>query len=227
MAAAIPQEISACARCRRWSLQRRELLGEEHVLGRPDRVQQSEFGVVCRVLTRRSHRKQRDDTRSAGDELDRGPVGVCGVPDEVSAQRAVQLELVAFGELVHQVWRDFACWDFIDRQDDASRLARRRDRVGPGRLIAVRGGEADVEVGTGVVSGPGRHVQLDADRGLGLATAAGDASDVPARPDRRRHQYRSSCHGSPRMWYPFCSQNPGSSVGFIRISLTHLALFQK
>src|SRR5205823_13540595 len=40
-------------------------------------------------------------------------------------------------------------------------------------------------------------------------------------------QYRCSRQGSPWLWYPFVSQNPGSSAPCKRRPRTHLALFQK
>ena len=39
--------------------------------------------------------------------------------------------------------------------------------------------------------------------------------------------YRSSVHGSPRMWYPFCSQKPGKSASISSIPRTHFADFQR
>ena len=56
--------------------------------------------MVSLVLTSRSHREQRDHAGSAGDELNGGSIGFGWGPDEVSPQRAVHLELVAFRELL-------------------------------------------------------------------------------------------------------------------------------
>ena len=44
-----------------------------------------------------------------------------------------------------------------------------------------------------------------------------------AQPSRKR----SSVHGSPRMWYPFSSQNPARSSARSSNPLAHFAPFQK
>ena len=82
-------------------------------------------------------------------------------PDEVAADRAAQLDLVARPELVGQVGGNLAVLEPLDRKRDASADGRRGDRVASLRLIAVLGRQPNVDVLAGAVAGPAGHVEDD------------------------------------------------------------------
>ncbi len=79
---------------------------------------------------------------------------VLATPDEVPADRAAQLQLITGTELVAQIRRDLAVLESFDRQRERCVLRRRGDRVRALCLVAVLGGETDVDVLAGDVSGP-------------------------------------------------------------------------
>jgi hypothetical protein len=114
-------------------------------------------------------------------------------PDEVAADRATQLDLVAGPELVGQVRGNLAVVEALDRELDARAVGRRRDRVAALRLVAVFGGEADVDMLPGAMSGPAGDVEGDR---LDARRLDEDVDDVRDLPDQSP-QYRCSCHGSP------------------------------
>ena len=75
-----------------------------------------------------------------------------------------QLELVAGAELLHEVGRDLAVVDELDRELERVELGRRGDRVRALGLVAVLGGQAHVGVLAGAVAGPLGHVEHERDR---------------------------------------------------------------
>src|SRR5207237_10369166 len=81
----------------------------------------------------------------------------------------------------------------------------------------------DVEVLARAVSGPTGDVEDERPNAWGLVDDLGDLRRFPG----QSPQYRCSSHGSPRMWYPFDSQKPGSSSSRSSNPRTHFALFQK
>ena len=64
------------------------------------------------------HRHQRHDPRAAADEQQRPARR--RVPDEVAADRAAQLELIAGAELVDEVRRDLAVVEPLDGERERS-----------------------------------------------------------------------------------------------------------
>ena len=137
------------------------------------------------------HRPERHDARAAPDEEERPVEGL--LPDEVAADRAAQLELVARPQLVDEVGRDLAVVEPLDRQDEIAVLGRRGDRVAPLRPIAVLGGQADVDVLSGSMPRPVRRVEDDALRARRLVDPLDHGRELPA----QSPAYRCSCHGSP------------------------------
>src|SRR6478736_2694301 len=81
------------------------------------------------------------------------------LPDEVAADRAAQLDLVASAELVGQVGGDLALLEPLDRERDAGAVGRRGDRVASLRLIAVLRRQPNVDVLAGAVVAPAGDVE--------------------------------------------------------------------
>src|SRR5439155_9799250 len=79
------------------------------------------------------HRAERDDARAAADEEDR--TAELLLPDEVAADRAAQLELVAGPQLLGEVRRDLAVVESLDGQHDVPVFRGGGDRVAPLRLV--------------------------------------------------------------------------------------------
>ena len=143
------------------------------------------------------HRHQRHEARSAADEEQRTPP--CRVPGEVAADRPAQLELVAREHVLRQVRRHLAVLDQLDRQLETSFLRRRGDRIRALGLVAVLGGQADVDVLPGAVAGPALHVEHER---LGVGVSARISETVAMRQQARlvrgqSLQYRCSLQGSP------------------------------
>src|SRR5438034_8356788 len=105
-------------------------------------------------------RAQRHHPGAAGDEQQRS--AECGLPYEVAADQAPQLESVAWSQLVDEVGRDFAVVEPLDRQHQVVILWRRGDRVAALCLVAVLGGEAHVDVLAGAMPGPTLQFERDA-----------------------------------------------------------------
>ena len=139
------------------------------------------------------HRRQRHDARAASDQQDR--FGLVRIPDEVAADRASHLDLVALARLVHEVGRDLAFLEALDGEREAV-AGRGGDRVAALGLVAVLGGEAHVEMLAGAVTGPAVDFELERPHPRSLLDRAGHRGGQPA----QSPQYRCSSHGSPRMW---------------------------
>jgi hypothetical protein len=108
---------------------------------------------------------------------------VVGSPGEVAADRAAQLELVAGLKLVDEIGRHLAVVEPLHRQRQTLVLGRGRDGVRALRLIAVLGGQPDVDVLPGDVPRPLGHVEHDRARASGLF---GHAEHRRQPPDDRR-----------------------------------------
>ena len=106
------------------------------------------------------HRAERHDARAAGEEEQRAAGR--GLPDEVAADRAAQLELVAGTELVDEVGRDLAVVEPLDGQDEVLVLRGRGDRVAALGLVAVLGRQPDVDVLTREMAVPVGRIEDDA-----------------------------------------------------------------
>ena len=128
--------------------------------GRAPRGEQPHRGIAAARDAMAQHRHQRHDPRAAADQQQRAARR--RVPDEVAADRAAQLELVAGPELVDEVRRDLAVVEPLDGEHERSILGRRGDRVAALRLVAVLGGQADVDVLTCPVARSSRGAQHEA-----------------------------------------------------------------
>jgi hypothetical protein len=125
---------------------------------------------------------------------------VLAAPGEVTADRAAQLQLITGTELVGQIRGDLAVRESFDRQRERCVLRRRGDRVGALCLVAVLGGEADVDVLAGDLSRPAGHVEDQRLRAGGLDDDVFDGGEPPGDACRRHDQspeYRCSFQGSP------------------------------
>jgi hypothetical protein len=138
------------------------------------------------------HRHQRHDARASAGEQQRPALR--RLPDEPAADGAAELDPVARPELVRQVGRDHAVPQTLDGQLDAGAVGHRCDRVAALRLIAVLGGEADVDVLPRPMSGPAGHVEGDRPDARRLGDDVDDLRDPPV---HQSPQYRCSRHGSP------------------------------
>src|SRR6476620_10271163 len=119
--------------------------------------------------------------------------GSVRVPDEVTADRTAELELVADPQLADQVRRDLAVGQGLHGDREAVVFRSRRDRVAALRLVAVLGGEAHVDVLSRPMTGPVRHVEDDAPHARRLVDQLDDVAEHPA----QSPAYRCSRHGSP------------------------------
>ena len=81
------------------------------------------------------HRPERHHPRPTCDKEQRATAG--RFPDEVAADRAAQLQLVAGAQLVDEEGGDLAVVESLDGEHDAVILGRRGDRVAALGLIPV------------------------------------------------------------------------------------------
>ena len=134
--------------------------------------------------------------------------GVVAVPDEPSADRSADLELVTDDHLVVEERRDLAVLEALDGQLDLVRVVgRRRHRVRAGRGVAVGRGEPDDVVLARAVA---RRFREREPEGLRRRRLVADRDDRGRLPRARRCEsawarcqspwYRCSSHGSPRSW---------------------------
>jgi len=125
------------------------------------------------------HRHQWADPRAARNQEQRASDG--DVPDEVPADRAAELELVADAHLAREKWRDLTVVDALDGHGHAVADVRRRcDRIASLRLVSVVRSETDVDVLPCKMTGPIRHVHDHAADSRGLVDEIGDFTDAPA-----------------------------------------------
>src|SRR6266508_660014 len=201
-----------------------ELVAVDHVLERARRVEQAgrDDGSGGRSVP--EHGDQRDDARPAPDEEE--GAALLRLPHEIPADRAAQLQLVSDDEFFCEVRGDLAVVEALDRDGQALVFRSGGDRVAPLCLVAVLGGQAHVDVLAGPMAGPVRDFQNEGLHAGGLVDQFGDLAELP-RNWAQSPQYRCSRHGSPYMWYPSDSQNPGSSSSSSLRPRTHFALFQK
>ena len=93
-------------------------------------------------------------------------------------------ELVAHLGDRRQVRRDLASVDSDHGQLERVGAWGRGDRVTPLRLVAVVGGEADVDVLSGQMTGPARNVEAQGRGAGGLWDGLGDGRDQPLHDDQ-------------------------------------------
>src|SRR3954469_7918254 len=124
------------------------------------------------------HGHERHEPRATRNQQQRPTV--LHSPVEVAADGAAQLELVANPKLLGQVWRDLTVVDSLDRQGNRLLLRRGGDRVGALGLVAVLGGKADIDVLTGDVPAPTRHIEQDGPGVSRLLDQAADRCEPPS-----------------------------------------------
>jgi hypothetical protein len=99
-------------------------------------------------------------------------------------------------KLPGQVGGDLAVIDSLDRQCELCALRRRCDRVRALSLVAVIGGEPDVDVLAGGVPSPDRHVEHYRLGARGLVDEAGDGRDSP------HDRFSLANHRAVSPWWP-------------------------
>src|SRR5581483_242088 len=82
-------------------------------------------------------------------------------PDKVAADRPQQLEPVADSHHLHEIRRYLAVGQLLNRELNVPVAGRRGNRVAPDGLVTVLGGEPHIDVLTGDVSGPVRHLEVE------------------------------------------------------------------
>ena len=144
-----------------------QLVAVEHVLPRARGEQEvgGHRGVGRGVGA--EHRHQRDEARASADQEQRLRRS-SRRPDEVPPDRAAELEDVADLGLAHEPRGDLAVVDQLDRQAREAAGGRGREGVRALRLVAVLGGQADIDVLAGDVAGPAVDVQLERPGARGL-----------------------------------------------------------
>ena len=160
-----------------------QLLGVHHLGGVAHGVHQPERCPAPGEAPLPDHRHQRDHPRAATHEQDRLLDRRLGArrPDEPAADRTTELELVAELHALHEVRRHLAVADLLDGDRHPLAVLGSRDRVGPLGGVAVRGGEAYVDVLTRLVARPSRHLEGERARRACLGTQP----DEPGREPRR------------------------------------------
>ena len=140
------------------------------------------------------HGHNRSDARTTGNQ-DQRCVKV-NIPDEIAPNRAAELDLVADGEDVDQVRRDFSILEPLDREFQLiGSLGRRCDRVRPLGVVSVRSRQADVDVLSRLMARPAGNGKGQRLYARGLFDASGDPAQTPG----QSPLYRCSRHGSPYM----------------------------
>src|SRR4051794_3234823 len=188
-----PGHVEARAR-----LEPLELVAEERVGVAARRDEQVRLDVAAGGGGGAQHGHQGRDARAAGDEEDRPAVR--GLPAEVAADRAANLELVARPDLLDQVRRDLAVVDELDGDLQRVELGRRGDRVRALRLVAVLGGQPDVAVLPRPGARPVGDVERQGARPRRLGDDLAPRRGAPGEPPGQSPQYRCSRHGSPWLW---------------------------
>src|SRR6478609_236891 len=126
------------------SVQAVELLAVDDVVPAARREQQSRLRIAFGGRAESDHRHERCDARSARDEQER--TALRGLPNEVAADRPAKLDLITRPKLISQVGRHFAVIDTHYGQPEAGPIRCRSDRVAAFCLVAVLGGQPDVDV---------------------------------------------------------------------------------
>jgi hypothetical protein len=126
-----------------------------------------------------------------GHEHQRPALG--GLPDEVAADRAAQLDLLARPELVGQVGGDLAVVEPLDGEPDASTVKRGGDRVASLGLITVLRRQPNINVLSSPVARPTGDVEDDRLDARRLDDDLDELGKLPG----QSPWYRCSCHGSP------------------------------
>src|SRR5262249_48604273 len=93
--------------------------------------------------------------------------------------RSPELELVTRPEFVDEVRRDLAVVEPLDGQEQPGVLRTGRDRVAALRLIAVLGGQPDIDVLPGTVAGPRRRLEPEARAPTGFVDEFDDLRVLP------------------------------------------------
>src|SRR5438132_863540 len=134
----------------------------------------------CLVRRRRAvaeHRHQRDHPGSSGHEQQW--TIVARSPYEMSADWAAELNLVPHLQLAHEIRRHLAIVEALDRQSNPAGFWWRGDRVAAFGLVAVLGGQPNIDVLTGEMSGPHRDVEVEARDARRLMDELDELSELP------------------------------------------------
>jgi hypothetical protein len=115
------------------------------------------------------------------------------LPNEVAANRAAQLELVAGTEHVDQVGGNLSLLEPLYREAEMLVLRRRGDGVTALRLITILGGEPDVDVLAGEVTRPPGAAEDQAPHPRRFIEDLDYLGELPV----QSPEYRCSRHGSP------------------------------
>src|SRR5438105_5484310 len=128
------------------------------------------------------HRHERSNTGSPGDQQQR-PANIDG-PDEIAADGTAEFELVTDGKLVHQIRRDLAALEALNRELELIRVfGRRRNRVRPLGAISVGRGEPDIDMLSRSMARPAWHGERQRLHARSVLNAPGEpfpaSSSVP------------------------------------------------
>src|SRR6266516_2985309 len=137
-----------------------QLVTVDDLLERAGRVEQAHRDDALDGVVVTQHRTQRHDARAARDEQERAPERL--LPDEVAADRPSQLELVTGTQLIGEIRGHLAVFESLHRQHEITVFGRGGDRVAALRLVPVLGGQANVDVLSGAVTGPSGCLEDDA-----------------------------------------------------------------
>src|SRR6185312_931310 len=99
--------------------------------------------------------------------------------DEVATDWPAQLEPVSHVCLLRQIRGDLAVVDPLDGQLDARAAGGRRDRIAPLSLIAVVGGQTDVNVLASPMTGPVLNVEGECLDPIRFGPHVRNLGDVP------------------------------------------------
>src|SRR5438034_8331081 len=148
-------------------------------------------GCCERSVTMAQHRHQGHDPRTPGNKQERSPR--LNAPNEVSADRSAQLELVTRMQLVGEIGRDFAVIETLDCEREMRVLRRRRDGVAALRLVSVFRGESHVDVLSRAMTRPPGYVENEC---VCLARLWDNVDNCCEPPDNPR-RCANACHSSP------------------------------
>src|SRR5207302_9502327 len=132
------------------------LVSVDHSVERWGRVQQARRhpAPTCGAMPHHCH--ERSNSGSPGDQLQR--LANIDGPDEIAADGTAEFELVTDGKLVHQIRRDLAALEALNRELELiSVFGRRRNRVRPLGVISVGRGQPDIEMLSRSMAWPAWH----------------------------------------------------------------------
>ena len=139
------------------------------------------------------HRHQRHQAGTAGYPQQRP--AILGAPNEMAADRAADLDLVADLHHLVEEGRHLAVVDQVDRQlDRAAAVRRRADRIAALGLVAIRRGQSHVDMLAGGEAVPVRRLQPEQFYAGRLGRDGDDGGDLPDQPFRLRRDDGGGIH---------------------------------